>query len=692
MKKCIRCGEEFRFFEGFVTLKGMICRRCREVGEIEKALKEYDLSREPEKLAREILARGCEEEVIEKLGRLAELEPKRHNVIVGRTAAVLLAKEDLRSEIEKEVCAEEFAQALEVAFAIENRPVFLKELVFRGQGGVVENAFLSEERPIEEEWLEVPALLAERNDSQRAIRLLGGMHGTGNRRFLEILECASTNETASEVEKILRRIPVMGAEFLAEFLGRLQERVAAGEIAEKTLKRLSAAVRERFRGGKEEIKFIRLWEGVEGVREYLEDADELTSGMMLFLEQEAESIGRPEILRLLHRIRIPSDLRERVAVLIGRRIDEPEQRRVALEIFERCEDWPRIREIVEEGANEEERERWRERCKVWVRATEQKHQIKLAGDLEAILRGGDVGHLRGLFCVTGNAGHVSRLSSLALRALWSAARHRTARDLRVPFLKWKKAASVRKGKESVEPVAEEALIDEKKSIVKILKELISKDGIPHFIIPVARVGEKEKWEKLAEEFALVRRELDRYGENPIEAKTGERELFFHAARAVFARFLIRVAGNTFEGSPEYILLQRPYLYGVLFRALMAPEDPGNEQSERVGSRELCIDTGIRAIAFMPKVRATSETHWSEFLFAFGGELRHLGIETTGIQRLEEYRPAWWEDICADPDDKEVEKLDHIPFWDSFSPLKKETVYRAREEEGRREERSDWSQE
>ena len=150
----------------------------------------------------------------------------------------------------------------------------------------------------------------------------------------------------------------------------------------------------------------------------------------------------------------------------------------------------------------------------------------------------------------------------------------------------------------------------------------------------------------------------------------------------FCDFLLRVAGASTPAPSGLRVLERASLFGLLADVLDAPLVPtskGAISTDHVGSKNLIVETSVRALAFMPSSKAVGGSKWGEHLFRYTGFLDHLGRPTAYMLRMEEYFPGWLAEADrVEPENKPLASTDHLPWLDASTPLTLDGYYQPHE--------------
>lgn len=661
MSVCVRCSAKIGFLGGYITSKGRICERCREIETLADRLAPILQKENPIATADALIAAPP---MMDAAKKLVSLDPSRADWRVA------LCCVDLRSgSVPAEKDGAIIERSLAAVMEADPSPAHV-ERVLAIESGALAARFL-EARGVEssDAWIALLRKLSGLGCANRAVAIAmkaRGLKTAGLCRF--IAETFAAAESPA-VARWLEATPIPSVEIAEEFLKSVRKRDAALYAA------MLAAAERKYASGAERLDMLQeLGEDVR-LSKAMEELRDLSPELLAALERLARQGKRCSVQNALLTLATPGPFAEKVRDF-ALSLDETDDLRDARAVMMKTQSWAAARDVLRaRGRLTVDREQViRAACRDAMARNDDEELERIAKAVAAFLDD-DVKQahivLTSVVAAAMDRAPTALLSALAIDALMSAVELDAASTLARPLGIVATRRKVRKPlKDEGSVVRSLGLL--RQAFVDRSRRFVDADGLPTFVlvlpggVDVAVPSDVDRREEMLEEAATA-----------VDASPFSERAILHDLRSrLFRTALAAIA----EGDPSpdgARAMERSVVYGLLTRRLVAPADKDAETPERTGPRELCVECAARALAFRPDVPVTSENKWGDFVFALSGTLRQLGYESTGVPRIEEYWPSWRsEQKKVDPPNKILEVKEHFPPLDGVAPLRFEEYYRS----------------
>jgi hypothetical protein len=685
MSQCVRCHSEVRFFDGFITARGMVCPRCREIESLHKDLASFLAETEVLALLDRITAPAAP---LEKIRRLAELDD---STVILRTAVAALA-------IERGEAAAFPPEILEAArvglFERRPDPGHIEGLIAIGRASRA--AELLEANPPEasDAWVNAAGRLVEQMPSSRVLAIAVAMRGTPGRSHLDLVARTMTDLDGEAVRAWISRTRIASVEHAAGFHGAIANRVRSSDLKESTSDSLLAAFREKWKGTAEELSLLHAVGDRDGLARALAAIESPSADIMACLDRFARAGLTDLVIDALERTARPGPLSQAISAiaefLAGRpelpasRTPEmsPALRARCAAVMERCGEWKRALALGADNSEDASRtpQALRARCREALATADEERMGRVSIALEQAWKGRYREARTALAAIRDTSPETAPLAARAAGALLllleSALYESLALVAPALTLLAKQRFNRRKPLKD-EGVAARMLPLQRDTFLNAARAFLAADSVPLFPIILPRGFDVTAWNGALEEDARRAARLEE-AINVVETDRITESSFLEPAFVrIFGEFVVAAAGGDTAPTDE-VCLDRAALYALAARRLNAPADPGGarDASERVAPRELVAEFGLRGFAFRPRETRHDIARWGDFIQVMGGMLQTLGYNANGARIVDETWPCWTKRSPMARPGRTWLESDHLPPLDDAKPLRIEDFFKS----------------
>ncbi|MEK8024103.1 MAG: hypothetical protein AAB229_09895 [Candidatus Hydrogenedentota bacterium] len=663
MSGCVRCGAKIGFLGGYITSKGRICERCKEIETLADRLAPLFKKELPLAMS-EMLA--ADKGVLDTARKLLSLDRDRPVLRVALCCFELrgnlpLAETDT-SLIEK---------ALYELFTVDASPAHVERILNVESGALAVQFIEAKGMDATEPWLELLRKIAAAGHGTRAVAIAMKAKGIKTPSLCGFIAASFDASQASQLAKWLEQSPFPSVEVVEDFLRIVRKR------DENLYAPLLAAAERKYSGGADRLDLlsglgedVRLAKTVESLRE-------LTPEIVSALERLARDGKLRSVQSSLTALATPGPYADQICAL-ARSLDSTDDLRNARAVMMKVERWAAARDVLaEKGLLTPERQQViRAACRDTMARNDEEGLERIGKSVIAFL-GDDPKQahiiLTSVISASTARAPLALLSAFALDALVASAELDAALQLVKPLGLVATRRKIRK------PLKDEGAVARsigllRQAFIDRCRKFVDADGSPAFAIlfPPSLDAEHVKAARIADE---KRDKLIEDASTVIEAGSMSERAILHAARS---RIFCDAVESATEGAPSprgFRAMERSMIYGLLTRRLTTPLDAEAETPDRTGPRDLCVECAARALAYRPDVPVTSGNKWGDFVFQLSGTLRTLGYESTGVPKMEEFWPSWRNtEDKAEPPNKVLAVKEHFPPLDGMTPVRFEEYY------------------
>lgn len=671
--KCPRCESEFGFLDGFLTSGGLICRTCREIDTLSGKLKDFLGDEELGGLFTRLGNAGKSEAQILRLAEIDRARPSLRTAICAREIAA--GREPAALPFAPPAAVQ--CDALAFLFAEAPRPALLDRMVALGEGDRAVQLLASAKQDIGKGWMPVIRKLAASGFSDRTFAIVLDYRANQSR---EVWTFLADNVSVARIEDLARwvsRARFVSIEERADFIRACRESAKKSNLTGGSLSPLEEAAAGTIAGDGDRLTFFERLGDRDRIDRLLSGMTKPDGASLAFLEKMAKSGARDRVLAVLERLDARGDEADticRLAVSLYPGGDSPEVQA----LLERHQMWLEARDYLRKSASAPELEpAFRRRSAAGLNTAEIDgfHEIRAA--IEAAFSGdASVAHrLLGSLIAAASRAPIAARSALAVDALIAGAEFEAIHELSTRMINLAKRRSVGR-----KPLKDEGAISKSEAaaqerFTRRVKQLLDEDGSPHFVLLWVDTIDRESVRKAEEDDDDIESRFESAVRASDAAAPTERELARPTFIARLAVYIFASVGGDRDRKGELRPLGRADLYGHLADRLSRSDDPSDKNSPWIGDRNDVIACALRALAFRPRVPATSRNRWGDFVFKNEGILAHLGYNPNYVNKFDEYRPSWMMTLDRmAPGEPVLMETDIIPPIDPIEKLSTLRLY------------------